>query len=254
MMAQVVGIHGAFHQLWGPHQVASRWLPAIRDGLWHHDAGLRRDDFAVAFYGDLFRHSPETGRPDRSELMEVASRSGFLDHLYDEFGEEGIEILADLVGRETVRVLVDQVARYFANDDLRAETRGRMERVVTDDTRVVMAHSMGTIVAYETLARHPEWAITTLITLGSPLGNTFVFESLDSAGADTLGAWPGSVVQWINVAAVDDPVIDQPRLSSCFGRGVEDVLVDNGRDAHRVEPYLNARETGSALAEALGLS
>jgi hypothetical protein len=32
-VARVVGVHGAFHELWGPHQIAGRWIPALRDGL-----------------------------------------------------------------------------------------------------------------------------------------------------------------------------------------------------------------------------
>ena len=32
-MSAIVAVHGAFHELWGPHQVAGRWVPALRDGL-----------------------------------------------------------------------------------------------------------------------------------------------------------------------------------------------------------------------------
>ena len=39
-MARIIGVHGAFHQLWGPHEVANRWVPAIRDGLWHADTAI----------------------------------------------------------------------------------------------------------------------------------------------------------------------------------------------------------------------
>ena len=53
-MARVVGVHGAFHELWGPNQVAGRWLPARRDGLTHAATDLPSDDFAIVFYGDLF--------------------------------------------------------------------------------------------------------------------------------------------------------------------------------------------------------
>ena len=35
-MARIVLVHGAFNELWGPHELKSRWLPALRDGLWHH--------------------------------------------------------------------------------------------------------------------------------------------------------------------------------------------------------------------------
>ena len=35
-MASIVLVHGAFNELWGPNELKARWLPAVRDGLWHH--------------------------------------------------------------------------------------------------------------------------------------------------------------------------------------------------------------------------
>jgi hypothetical protein len=32
-MATVVTVHAPFHELWGQHQTAGRWIPALRDGL-----------------------------------------------------------------------------------------------------------------------------------------------------------------------------------------------------------------------------
>ena len=57
-MARIVIVHGAFNELWGPNELKARWLPAVRDGLWHHGVEVESDDVAVCFYGDLFRHRP----------------------------------------------------------------------------------------------------------------------------------------------------------------------------------------------------
>jgi hypothetical protein len=223
----------------------------LRDGLWHHDVSLDASALAVAFYGDLFRHTAEEGRPDRAELEAVASASGFLDSIEDEFGPQGLEVLAGLLGRQALRTLVDQAARYFADENLRRTVRQRLAGVIGADTKVVVAHSMGTIVAYEALAEHPEWPVITLVTTGSPLGNDFVFNNLSPGPQRGLGAWPGSIATWANIAAVDDPVIDEPHLARRFGERVADITVDNGRDAHRAEPYLNAAATGAVIAQAL---
>ena len=48
-MARVVAVHGAFNELWGPHSLTARWLPAVQDGLWHHGVTLAPEDFAVCF-------------------------------------------------------------------------------------------------------------------------------------------------------------------------------------------------------------
>ena len=42
-MSRVVLVHGAFNELWGPHEILGRWIPALRDGLWHVGADLSPD-------------------------------------------------------------------------------------------------------------------------------------------------------------------------------------------------------------------
>ena len=68
-MAPIVLIHGAFNELWGPNEIKSRWLPAVRDGLWHHGVSVADDDVTVCFYGDLFRRRP--GAPDELSLIHI---------------------------------------------------------------------------------------------------------------------------------------------------------------------------------------
>lgn len=250
-MARIVGIHGAFHQLWGPNQIASRWLPAVRDGLWHADVTIKPSDFRAAFYGDLFRTEPARGRPTDEELEDVARQSGLLELIEDQVGPGGLEVLAEEVGAETLRQTINQLGRYFADDGLRARVRSRLTEVIEPDTRVIVSHSMGTVVAYEALGANPEWPVTDLVTLGSPLGGDFVFASLDPSPVDGTGQWPGSITRWTNVAAVGDKACHEPRLARLFGDGVHDVEVDNGKRAHDPEPYLNAAATGRAMAAAL---
>lgn len=77
VVARVVGVHGAFHQLWEPNQIKSRWLPALQDGLVHAGTEIDPDDFAVAFYGDVFRPQVAAGRPDREEHGDCPSVGSF---------------------------------------------------------------------------------------------------------------------------------------------------------------------------------
>jgi len=250
-MARIVGVHGAFHQLWGPNQLKSRWLPAVRDGLRHATQDVADDDFAMAFYGDVFRPDVAAGRPDREELLELAERSGLIEVIEDHLGPGGLEALAVEIGRETLRQLIHQLGRYFADSSIRDEVRSRFIEVVDSDTEVIVAHSMGTVVAYECLAAHAEWSPHTFITLGSPLGGDFVFPNLEPAPVAGLGAWPGSITTWTNVAAIDDTIVRIPELATRFGPDVSDVAVDNGHRAHDAEPYLNAPATGRAIAAGL---
>lgn len=251
VVARVVGVHGAFHQLWGPNQIKSRWLPALQDGLVHAGTQIDPDDFAVAFYGDVFRPAVAAGRPDREELTDIARRSGLMDVVEEHYGPGGMEVLAEEVGREVLRQLLHQLGRYFADRHIRESIRSRLREAVTNDTAVIVAHSMGTVVAYEELVAHPEWNVNSLVTLGSPLGGEFVFPHLDPEPVDGVGSWPGAVAVWTNVVALDDTVVRVPELTARFGSGVKDNMIDNGHRAHDAEPYLNAPVTGAAIAAAL---
>jgi hypothetical protein len=76
-----------------------------------------------------------------------------------------------------------QVRRYFTEPELRDAVRARAAELITSDTRVVVGHSLGSVVAYEVLcALRPERPPLTLVTLGSPL--TCAFSS--PSGADML--------------------------------------------------------------------
>ncbi len=251
-MARIVGIHGAFHQLWGPHEVANRWIPAIRDGLWHADTTIEPSEVRIAFYGDLFRANTTDGRPSDQELIEVAQDSGLADAIEAFAGPDGLDVLAKAIGKRSLRQLINQLGRYLADEALRTEVQERLAREVTDDTEVIIAHSMGTVVAYEALCAHPEWSVGTLLTIGSPLGGEWVFNLLRPEPEGGVGRWPGSVTRWVNVASVgDDARAAEPHLANRVGTGVIDLGVDNGHRAHDPEPYLNAPTTGRALAQAL---
>lgn len=80
-MARVVGVHGAFNELWGPNEIGGRWLPAVRDGLWHADVELGADDFALLCL-----------RPARVDPADPtrARRTVVLKWTYDERVEDGL--------------------------------------------------------------------------------------------------------------------------------------------------------------------
>ena len=246
-MARMVLIHGAFNELWGPHELKARWLPCVQDGLWHHGRAIDPDDVAVCFYGDLFRLDPES--MDLDEWKE--SRAGAADMMAQMGGEKAVEFLSQAAGTAAYDRTIDMVAIMTGDANVRMKARQRLLDLLAPDTEVIIAHSMGTVVAYETLCDHPEWAVETLITIGSPLGGGWVFGQLQPSPVDGVGAWPGSITQWVNVASVGDQACEEPKLANRFGDRVVDLGVDNGHRAHDPEPYLNAPTTGRALATAL---
>jgi hypothetical protein len=250
-MSRVVLVHGAFNELWGPHEILARWVPALRDGLWHAGFDLSPDEIGCAFYGDLFRLDPDGG--DIVDPADLAAKSGLIDVLNSMPGADHLGALANAVGQAANDRLIDQVGRFLAAGDIRRSVRDRVDAVLGEDTELVIAHSLGTLVSYEVLADRTELS-PAFITMGSPLATPFAFEQLKPAPVDGVGAWPGSVRSWTNIVAVGDPACGGKGLSTRFTERVIDHMVDNGHRAHDPEPYLNAAVTGQAVASALGLS
>jgi len=145
-----------------------------------------------------------------------------------------------------------QVRRYFTEPATRARIQQRVVDAVTEDTRVVVAHSLGSIVAYEALAAHPEWPVRALVTLGSPLGiRNLIFDRLDPSPSVGVGRWPGSVVTWRNVVDLGDVVALVKDLRPLFAEKMDHCVINNGAKAHDVRSYLTTPEVGNGIIAGL---
>lgn len=115
---------------------------------------------------------------------------------------------------------------------------------------VVVAHSLGSVVAYEALWAHPELAADRLITLGSPLGMPkVIFERLQPVPAGR-GRRPPGVRRWVNLADAGDLVaIPRHGLSGAFdGVDHDDPAITIARwDFHKVRNYLASRHVAVHL-------
>ena len=244
-------VHGAFNELWGPNEIKARWLPALRDGLWHHGGTIHESEVGVAFYGDLFRRDPNAADADEFER----SKRQIAQQLPELADEHALTALGQATSDAVYDRTLDMIATMATDPGLTGKIIERVATLIEGDTSVLIRHSLGSIVAYEALRRHPEWPVGTLITLGSPLGQSIVLSTIvPAADGDSGGSrpWPGSVDHWVNVAAVGDKPAAVWNLAAIYGERVRDVRVDNGHRAHAPEPYLNAHQTGRVLADALG--
>jgi pimeloyl-ACP methyl ester carboxylesterase len=143
-----------------------------------------------------------------------------------------------------------QVRRYMNEPPVWQEARARVAEEIGPDTRVVVAHSLGSVVAYEALCEHPEWPVTDFVTVGSPLGLSLIFNRLSPLPEEGKGAWPGGVRRWTNITDPGDVVAVVHELAPRFGVVVDESL-DNGLKPHSLLRYLTARKTGRAVAEGL---
>ncbi|MEU0401485.1 hypothetical protein ABZ318_14810 [Streptomyces sp. NPDC006197] len=290
-MAVFVGVHGIGQQYRGGFELASMWFDSLRDGLVAagHDSeasALTSEDVRVAFFGDLFRPSddamsggmpPYTADdiPDSGLELELlkAFHSAALEqspHLAAQAGAMSLRgttkqlILSRLAQSPTFvnvaqRLLignVKQVSRFLTEEDLKETVLKRLDQQVGEDTRALIGHSLGSVVAYEYLCKYQPTQVRTFVTVGSPLGiPNLIFDRLTPRPASGVGTWPRHVTRWANIADKDDIVALRKDLAGLFtgpsGAVVEDGLVDNGGEPHAIRPYLNARLTGGVLHGAL---
>jgi pimeloyl-ACP methyl ester carboxylesterase len=288
IVTRVVTVHGINNTYSGAHLMARDWIPALLDGVGLAGGArlLTEDDIGCAFYGDVFR---KPGRPlggdDLGWLgpddIDGESEAELLQSWWEAASDtdpavvppgtrtlglvQGVQAaLAALscsrfLAGTTERLLVlwlQQVRAYFTKPDLREQIQQRLAEAVGSDTEVVVAHSLGSVVAYEALCANPRWSVRSLVTLGSPLAiRNLVLDRLTPAPqcmhGSVRGAWPAGLVSWANIADRADFVALVKRLRPVFGDAVADVEIDNGAKMHRVERYLTAADTGSAIVSAL---
>ncbi len=293
-MAKVVFVHGVGKQYLSEDSMARDIVPELLGGArLAYGPVPEPADVAVAFYGDFFRprgtragYEPDYDVTDVESDDEIrllvewwveAARTDPGVPGPDETGTRGpagwalsqplrIKLvraaLDALTGARYLRGIVDrtligdlkQLTGYFNDEGIRAEARGRLAARIGPETRVVVAHSLGSVVAYETLCQEgrPDWDVRMLVTLGSPLGmGALVLDRLQPRAEGRKGVWPKAVREWTNISDATDIVAVVRELCPLFGPQLTDVVVHNGTHMHDATRYLTAVETGRAIAAGL---
>ncbi|QFR02263.1 hypothetical protein F9278_45885 [Streptomyces phaeolivaceus] len=137
---------------------------------------------------------------------------------------QAAEWLAERYGaaaRRFVIMLCREADTYVSDpgSPRRAAVRAELGRVLEErKPKVVIAHSLGSVVAYETLWHSPV-ELDLLVTLGSPLGMPHAFFerlSLGEGNDENKGQRPPKVRRWVNIADVGDIVALPRDLPSRF--------------------------------------
>jgi hypothetical protein len=289
VVARVVGVHGIGKQVLGEETLLSGWGPALADGLrragaGHVAAGL---DFVMAFYGDVFRPAGQLLAVGDPLFTAEDVEPGFEEELLTAWWAEAARIDPGVVPPDAdtlvraprsvqaalkalsgsrffaglaLRAMVfdlKQVHRYLTEPEVRSRVRQRVLDALGEDTRVVVAHSLGSVAAYEVLCAEPGHGVRALVTLGSPLGiPRLILDRLEpppvGVGGVKLGVWPGGEsLVWTNLADDGDVVALVKDLRPVFGERLRQGLVHNGPHAHDATAYLTDRLCGSAIAAGL---
>jgi hypothetical protein len=151
-----------------------------------------------------------------------------------------------------VKRALAQVTRYLNEPSIRRAARQLVLGLIGPDTKVVLGHSLGSVVAYEVI-RQLDQSLPLFLTLGSPLGlETIIYQRLEPQPP----GFPPQVKRWINVADRDDFIAAEPDLTAMFSGGIPagatfqgGYTVDNGAEPHRAGFYLTKSEVGRPVGE-----
>jgi hypothetical protein len=290
-VAPLVGVHGIWN--YGYQRKAAGNLTAAVDAISTDWAGwigqgLGRLDVAipvparvpVAYYADcLFRgHRMGVDNPARLDPFARQLFIAWVEELRQEQAgrelvplrrqgwltialRQSAEWFTEQYGDRALRVVtatVSELATYFDPKfgGLREQARQRVAEVVhRNRPRVLLAHSLGSVVAYEALCADPSLAVELFVTLGSPLAmHGVVFERLRPEPIGR-GIRPQGAALWVNIADHGDPVaVPRGRLPERF----DGVDRDHETSIHLVDPhlaksYLGCAELGQELAPYLRL-
>lgn len=255
---RIIYIHGA-----GPQEHRQIQKRRIDEALFHAN---QLDATVLAYYSDISHVEPdmpppfEAVEPDaialeaafQARATEVAAAAAVAEGGATPGPFEGVT-LPDPAFRIVASIASADVIAYLFGD-IGTEIRSRVSAAIpAGEPLIVIAHSLGTIVAYDVLAERPELDVRLLITLGSPLGIGNVQRRLGDRSGPPAPI-PACVAAWLNFADALDPVALELSLSDEFEppNFVVDTIVENRALLnHDLVGYLVTDEVRGAVAGAL---
>ncbi|MFD6194317.1 serine peptidase [Streptomyces sp. NPDC060275] len=263
-MLRIVGVHGVGNLRPGrTAEVAGRQLSAIwRRHLGRGPIGLPAYEFEIsmAYYADHLAAGAQ-GVDDSLETLpadaEAMVRAWIGELALPADQPQGLATwpVRQMVGwlaerRHISPALTElfvsrffrEVAAYFRPGPARVAARETVSYAIREQRPdVVIAHSLGSVVAYEALWHDPQPEVQLLVTLGSPLALPHaVYPRLSPSTDGGGGGRPPGVRRWVNIADPGDLVALPARGISRGFSPVDADLYDvvHAFDFHLVANYL----------------
>src|SRR5262245_1177345 len=194
----IIYIHGLENK--PPPATKEEWCyQALAEGLKRNSGQTLQANFALAYWADL-RYE----RPDDIATMDeryepaagtgpfrryAGSRTDELRDIADKYGGRVLDKEKDSIGLGSniellLGVTLTDLGAYYHDAGLRSKIRGRLSDILAHHRRdrvSLIAHSMGSIVAYDVLRkseRITESQIENFVTIGSSLGLPLVTQKI----------------------------------------------------------------------------
>lgn len=211
--------------------------------------------------------------PTEQDMRDAHSWNIWLSRALLTLGDD-IPLLIRLLPEE-VRSTANEISRYFNNTDNVASTvRELLKQTLRpmleqQDDVLLIGHSLGTVIAYDTLweLSHQEGVKgkVDFLTLGSPMGMHYIHRRLLGMNGSGRKSYPDLIRRWINLAAEGDVAALKQHLNESFHPMLELGLVesiedhchgiynffrsDAGLNCHRSYGYMVNPAVGSIIAD-----
>ncbi len=251
----IIGIHGLGNKP-PKYLIEEWWRLSISEGLSKIGKHFSKFDFEMVYWADSLHPDPLNPYEDDedselflSEKYEPATKvkkvksNGYKENFINFFKKQRDKLLFNETLHLKFPSLTDLIIKHFFKDlDIyltqQCVEENKSECLAKDIIReklvdtlqkhkgreiLLIAHSMGTLVAYEVLIEfEDEVKIDSLITIGSPLGVPFIFEKLKnsknvvSEEINTLRTPDNILTEWNNLADLDDKIARSADMSKLF--------------------------------------
>ncbi|HEX9653027.1 MAG TPA: hypothetical protein VGA99_04905 [bacterium] len=298
----VIGIHGVGNK--PPERILKHWWErSIREGLKRIGHGDQLFDFELVYWArylypepqklqfkdkshplhidDPYMPGPSTGTkraPSRVRKKALNLIEKILDKVFlSERKLFSFDPIADFIIQKKFRDLdlyYQNATIDWAGPDYQARVLIRHALAQTlrkhrKDNIMLIAHSMGSIVAYDVLTQEvPGVSIHTFVTLGSPLGLPAIMKRIlrqmhQDPGILKKAPTPENIRHaWYNVSDLNDTIAVNYSLADDFaknplGVGPQDIIVNNDyefegeRNHHKSYGYLRTTEVAEVIYQFL---
>jgi len=291
----IIGIHGLGNK--PPKNLLSTWWnESIEEGLTKENHLHAQIDFELVYWADIFNKMPllpeaeggsdalfdkEKYYPESSTVLQEPSglrkkAADFLEKYYEKFVVDSIvsmeyPALTELM----IHYNMKELEAYYSNEDFYYQGEKRLikdvmiERLASvlekNKSKQIMliAHSMGSLIAYDTLLRYEgKVCIDTCMTIGSPLGHKYVVQKTLASreGSGGLRVPENIETRWYNLNDRDDKIALVPQLAALYkpnakGVSVKDSFVKNMyavsgmKNPHKSYGYLRTPEVAAAIKD-----
>ena len=221
--------------------------------------------------------------PDRRDLGELAealaqspAEAATLHSLLDDLGVNAVPApgpgtrgLLDRLNQVLLRMISAALLQDVHDFFFDRKRRQAMERDLLDRMDsgggpfVVVAHSLGSVLAYEVLRKLPaeRYDVALFVTLGSPLGLPSIRSLFKQDLHKKKLPFPPCVRHWYNVADGQDPVALDGNLADDIGNAGQrfsnlqgpDINLDSPRNPHSGSGYLSNGEVRAKVRAVVGV-